>query len=153
LKGDDCLTRIQGIAVKGELCYVTALFICDYLQIKTPIRFVIDTGSVHTTLAEHKARELNIDTSILSQKVKIETRGIGGIGKAHYLGGVRLVFSSTNGEEIEEKLNCVHILENPPPRSDKDIKAYEAIPNLLGLDVLRNYTIHFKKNNVYLEKE
>ena len=132
---------------------MTALFVCDHLQIKAPLKFIIDTGSVHTTLPEHTAKELGIDLTDLSRKIQIKSSGIGGSCTTHYLGGVSLIFRAVDGTEVGEEIHGVHILENPPPRSEQERKTFDTIPNLLGLDVIRRYGLRFDKNAVWLERE
>ncbi len=151
---DDCLTRIQILAVKGDHCYVTALFICDHLTIKSPQKFLVDTGSVHTTLLENKAIELGVDLEKLeTYKVKLKMRGIGGATDARMLGGVRLVFNATDGSPVEEALQFVHVLRGPAPRGEEERKMLATFPCILGLDVIRRFTLRFEeKNFAYLER-
>jgi hypothetical protein len=149
---DERLIRIQGVAVKGQHCNVTALFVCDHLKINTPLKFILDTGSVHTTLPESTANNLGIDLSKLeSQKVSIT--GIGGSPQGYRLAGVRLIFNATDGKPIEEKLPFIIIMKTPPPRNEQERKAMETVPNLLGLDVIRRFKIRFERHMAYLERE
>jgi predicted aspartyl protease len=58
------------------------------LGIKKPEKFIVDTGSVHTTIPETRARELGIDLEKLeTYKVKLKMGGIGGGSEARMLGG------------------------------------------------------------------
>jgi hypothetical protein len=150
---DERLIRIQGIAVKGEHCYVTALFICDHLGISAPLRFLVDTGNTHTTLTEKTAKTLGIDVTTLSEKPKFKISGIGGSSAGYLLAGVRLVFKAADGTTVEEKLPHVRILKNPIPRNEEERKTLESIPDLLGLDVIRRFNLRFDKHLFYLERE
>jgi hypothetical protein len=147
------LVSIQVLAVKGDHCFVTALFICDHLNIKAPQKFIVDTGTIHTTLPESRARELGVNLEKLeTYKVKIKMAGIGGGADARMLGGIRLIFTATDGSPIEEKLPFIHVLWNPVPRNEEDRKILSTIPALLGLDILRRFTLTFKERNfAYLE--
>jgi hypothetical protein len=40
----------------------------------------------------------------------------------------------------------------PKPRSEQERKAMELIPDLLGLDVMKRYSLSFEKNFMYLDK-
>jgi len=148
------LVSIQLLAVKGDHCYVTALFICEHLDIKTPLKFVVDTGTIHTTLPEAKAREIGVDLEKLeTYKVKLKMGGIGGGSDARMLGGVRLAFNATNGTSVEEELQFVHVLRNPPARDEEDRKILATFPCLLGLDIVRRFTLRFpEKHFAYLER-
>lgn len=148
---DNRLIRIRGFAVKGELCYVTALFVCSHFQIKEPLKFILDTGSTHTVLAESTAKKLGIDLDKLPQKVKIS--GIAGTSEGLQLSGIQLIFTTVNGKEVKESLPFVRILKNPPPRNMEEVKAFELIPNLLGLDIIRRFTLRFENQFIFLERE
>jgi hypothetical protein len=149
--GDDRLIRIQGFAVKGQHCFVTAVFVCDHLQIKAPLRFLVDTGNTHTTITQGTAERLGIDLSTLPETVNFG--GIGGSAKGSQLAGIRIVFTTTDRRAHEEKLPFIRILKYPKPRSEEERKIMEQTPDLLGLDVLRRFTIKFERNLLYLERE
>ncbi len=148
------LTRILGFAVKGQHCFVTALFYCDHLGIiGVPVRFLIDTGNVHTALTEATAKRLRIDlTKLYSEEHKIKVSGIGGSAEGYQLANVRFVFKDEDGAPVEEKLQFVYILKFPTPRNDEERKALGLIPDLLGLDIIRRFSFRFEKNLVYLER-
>jgi predicted aspartyl protease len=143
------LIGIQGFAVKGEHCFVTALFVCDHLGIKAPVKSLVDTGNTHTALTEATAARLGVNVSGLPEKVRIS--GIGGSSRGCQLAGIRLIFTTVDGRRHEESLPFVWILKNPVPRNEDERKALEQIPDLLGLDVIRRFTLRFDKNLVYLE--
>ncbi len=142
------------LAIKGDHCYVTALFVCDHLAIKKPQKFIVDTGSVHTTIPETKARELGIDLEKLeTYKTKLKIGGIGGGSDARMLGGVRLIFTATEGSSVEEGLQFVHVLRDPQVRGEEERKILATLPCLLGLDVIRRFALRFEeKNFAYLER-
>lgn len=143
----------MGFAVKGQHCFVTALFYCDHLGVNgVPIKFLIDTGNVHTTLTEMTAKRLGINLVDLSSDT-VKFTGIGGSTEGYRLANVRLVFQAENGAPVEEKLQFVHILKVPSPRNEEERKALELVPDLLGLDVIRRYSFRFEKNLMYLERE
>jgi len=144
-----------GFAVKGQHCFVTALFYCYHLGVNgVPIKLLIDTGNVHATLTEMTAKRLGINLADLSSgTVKSKFTGIGGSTEGYRLANVRLVFQVQNGTPVEEKLQFVNILKVPPPRNEEERKALELVPDLLGLDVIRRYSFRFEKNLMYLERE
>jgi hypothetical protein len=79
--------------------------------------------------------------------------GIGGGSDARMLGGIRLIFTATDGSAVEEKLQFVHVLRNPVARNDEDRKILATFPCLLGLDIIRRFTLRFaEKNFAYLER-
>ena len=143
------------MAIKGEHCIVTALFVCDHLGIKTNQKFIVDTGTAHTTIPETKAREMGVNLETLEKyKVKIKTGGIGGAVDARLLGNVRLIFTATDNSPIEEKLQSVHVLRDPVPRNEEERNILRTLPCLLGLDIIRRFTLRFEeKNFAYLERE
>ena len=149
------MQRIKVTAIKGEHCIVTALFVCDHLGIKTPQKFIVDTGSVHTTVPETKAREMGVDLEILDKyKVKIRMGGIGGAADARMLGNVRLIFTGTDNSSVEEKLQSVVVLRDPVICSDEERNILRTFPCILGLDIIRRFTLRFEeKNFAYLERE
>lgn len=148
------MLSIQLLAVKGDHCYVTGLFICDHLNIKTTQKFVVDTGTIHTTLPETRAKEIGVDLEKLeTYKVKLKMGGIGGGSDARMLGGIRLVFTATDGATVDEDLQFVHVLKNPVTRDPEELKMLTTFPCLLGLDVIRRFTLRFgEKHFAYLER-
>ncbi|MGA2239152.1 MAG: hypothetical protein ABSG74_08065 [Candidatus Bathyarchaeia archaeon] len=149
------MQRIRITAIKGEHCIVTALFVCDHLGIKTNERFIVDTGTVHTTIPETRATDMGVNLETLGKyKVKIKTGGIGGGTDARLLGGIRLIFTGTDNLPVEEKLQSVHVLRNPPARNEEERNILRTIPCLLGLDIIRRFTLRFEeKNFAYFERE
>ena len=149
------MQRIKVTAIKGEHCIVTALFVCDHLGIKTPQKFIVDTGSVHTTVPETKAREMGVDLEILDKyKVKIMMGGIGGAADARMLGNVRLILTGTDNSSVEEKLQSVVVLRDPVICSEEERNILRTFPCILGLDIIRRFTLRFEeKNFAYLERE
>jgi len=74
---------------------------CDHLGIKVPQRFVVDTGSIHTTLPKARAREVEVSLETLEEyKVKLKMAGIGGTSYARILGGARLISTATDGSPV-----------------------------------------------------
>lgn len=130
------------------------LFVCDHLAIKKPQKFIVDTGSVHTTIPETKARELGIDLEKLeTYKVKLKMGGIGGGTDARMLGGVRLIFTTMDNSTVEESVQFVHVLRDPPIQGEENRKILATFPCLLGLDIVRRFTLRFEeKNFAYLER-
>ena len=64
-----------------------------------------------------------------------------------------MVFTATDGSHVEETLPFIHVLWNPIPRTEEDRKILSTFPALLGLDVVRRFTLRFKeKNFAYLER-
>lgn len=124
------------------------------MGIKAPQKFVVDTGTIHTTLSEARARELGIDIEKLeTYKVKLRMGGIGGGSDARMLGGIRLIFTATDGTAVEEKLQFVHVLRNPLVTNEEDKKILETFPCLLGLEVIRRFTLRFEEKNwAYFER-
>lgn len=85
-------------------------------------------------------------------KIKFKVGGIGGATEGRMLGGVRLVFTTTDGSSLEESPQFVQVLKNPIPRDEEERKKLEALPSLLGLDIIRRFTLRFEKNLAYLER-
>jgi hypothetical protein len=109
--------------VKGEHCYVTALFVCDHLGITAPLRFLVDTGNTHTTLTEKTAKALGIEVTTLSEKPRFTISGIGGASKGYLLAGARLVFKTVDGAVVEENLPYVRFPAQIVSRGGLDLGA------------------------------
>jgi hypothetical protein len=109
---------------------------------------------VHTTVPESRARELGIDLEKLeTYKVKLRMGGIGGGTDARMLGGVRLIFTATDNSPVEENVQFVHVLRDPPVGGEEQRKMLATFPCLLGLDILKRFTLRFEeKNFAYLER-
>ena len=140
--------------MKGQHLFVTALFYCDHLGIAgVPVKFLVDTGNINTTLTETTAKKLGIDTTeLFSGKPHLRISGIGGSAEGYRLGNIRLVFSDVDGTPVEEKLQVVFVIKLPKPRDENERKALELVPDLIGLDMIRRYSFRFDGNIMYLEK-
>lgn len=148
------MVRILGFAIPGQHVYTTALFYCDRLGINgIPLKFLVDTGNIHTIITEKTAKQLGIDLAALfSKKPDAHLSGIGGSTEGFRLANIRLVFAATDGSPVEEPLQFIIVMKFPKPRNEEERKAMELIPDLIGLDVIRRYSLSFEKNLIYFDK-
>ncbi|MGA2628310.1 MAG: aspartyl protease family protein [Candidatus Bathyarchaeia archaeon] len=143
--------KIIGRLGERNLGNVTAILYAPTAHINTPIRFYVDTGASATTICDRDAQRARVDYSHL-RKVKAGIRGIGGDIDAYILPHCWIIFefSKENSTHIEYLDNVV--IMKHKQHTNADHQRVRAIPSLLGLDVLRKYTVSFSNNHVILEK-
>lgn len=105
------------------------------------ILFLVDTGCYTTTVSGADAVRIGIDYSKLALADK-DALGATGRSKKYYVRDVSITFTCDDKSEHTETLAKIDILE---PLEHK-------ITSLLGMDILRNYDIHHRSAEFYLEK-
>ncbi|HXV45283.1 MAG TPA: hypothetical protein VD736_01275, partial [Nitrososphaera sp.] len=131
----------------GELFFVPAFFISRQPEYRAAIRFYVDTGSSKTIVNDLDAYRMNLSYEGLDTP-PANLQGVGGFVDSFLLKACSLVFITSSGNELIERLPEVYVLrhENFNP-NDRD-----QLPSLLGLDVLRKYRINFKSKKVILKR-
>jgi clan AA aspartic protease (TIGR02281 family) len=107
------------------------------ININTPIRFYIDTGSTTTTLGQVDAQRIGIDYNKLSRSTNPITTANGDI-YPHILPNCVISFSLA-GTTLFEFVNSISVTQTNPI-------------SLLGLDVLRKFTITFEQDRIVLNR-
>ena len=143
--------RIYGKLGKSGLGYVNVYLMCSNPRINDPIRFYVDTGASRTTIADRDAARLGLDYGEL-EEAEAPVIGIGCSAiRNHHLRNVLLVFRVSGGSYHIERLPVVTVLRHEP-RSDEELRIVDQCPSLLGIDLLRKYTVRFTRKSVILEK-
>jgi len=135
--------KIVGGIGNGNLGFISAVLIIPSLGINAPIRFYIDTGASGTVIARKDAERVGIDKNKLKS---LAVCGVGGMATAYALPKSLLAFRFTDCMHIEY-VNSAMVLDSTAVGKQN----YEA-PSLLGIDVLKNYSIRYTKNQVIIEK-
>jgi hypothetical protein len=124
---------------------------CSNPVINNPIRFYIDTGASRTTIADRDAARLGLDYSQLEEN-QIPVLGIGCKSVKNYLlPTVALILRISQDSYHMERLPFVTVLKHEP-ENDYEREIIDQIPSLMGIDILRKYSVRFTKKHVVLEK-
>ncbi len=142
--------KIEGRIGQSELGYVTAYVMSRPLDIQAPVRFYVDTGACQTTIADRDAQRIGIDYARLEMA---ETRisGIGGTVDTYKLPECMIVFQ-TNRTILIEQLDEILVMRHGESRDEEEARRIQMVPSLLGVDVLKGYSVRFTQVKVILEK-
>jgi predicted aspartyl protease len=143
--------KISGLIGQGGLGYVRPYIVLQDLHIQSPIRMVVDTGASRTTISERDANRLGIEYSSLTCPDNNRVIGIGGACRYYLAGRAALVFRISESSWHTEMLDSVFVLKTETD-NDEAKKAAQKIPSLLGIDILKKYSVRFTKKRVYIEK-
>jgi hypothetical protein len=133
--------KIIGEIGAGGLGYITATLMSLPHQINAPIRFYVDTGCSVTTISQLDALRIGLNYNSL-QRAPEYTTGITGLTQPYILPSAGILFTFV-GSSLLEYVGDMHVL--PPSNFNNPI-------SLLGLDVLKKFTIGFRQNNIILER-
>ena len=104
------------------------------------LRMIVDTGASRTSISTKDARTIGLDYSTLTQDD--DSVGIGGHIETYLLKGISLIFEDTRSSYHVERLPTIIAMRG----------ADDAVPSLLGVDVLRKYRVFFDRKGVILER-
>jgi predicted aspartyl protease len=135
--------KIVGGIGESNLGFISAILIIPSLHINDPIRFYVDTGASGTVIANKDAERLGIDKTSLKP---LDVHGIGGKAKCYLLPKSMLVFRFSDCMHIEYLNNAMVLDSSPRQRQNFNT------PSLLGVDILKNYSIRFTNKQIILEK-
>jgi len=140
------MLRILGTGTEQGPFYVPVYLASAELPYVHPIFFAVDTGTDTSIISPADAGRLGIDFSKLKQSVV--ALGIGGKSNFYTLNDVILIFKTDSRKKpfYLFKLDRIHVLEG---RTDYE----KAIPSLLGLDVLKDFSLQFEKKLMYLKSK
>lgn len=136
--------RIFGIGPDSGPFYIPALVV--YNKLYAPISFIIDTGADQSLISYVDALKLGIDFSKSKEEVLVV--GIFGQTRLHLLRDVQLGFLTNNRKD---PLYLLHL-----PQMGVVVESQALwLPSILGVDVLRNFSLHFdlKQKLMYLQTE
>jgi hypothetical protein len=143
--------RIYGGRGRGNLGYVTAYLMCSNPVINNPVRFYVDTGASRTTIADRDTARLDLDYSQLEEN-QIPVVGIGCKSVKNYLlKRVMLALKVSQDSYHIERLPFVTVLKHEP-ENDNEKTIIDQLPSLIGIDILKKYSVRFTKKHVVLEK-
>lgn len=109
----------------------------------------IDSGASRTVIADADAQRIDIDYSRLS-KAPENAIGIGGEVDIYTMSDCMLIFEFKDSVFVEYP-DTISVLKSPT-KTKKQREHAKALPSLLGLDVLHNYSITFTPKSVILER-
>jgi predicted aspartyl protease len=127
---------------KGGLGFVRAGLMSRPYNITVPISFYIDTGCSNTTVCQNDASKARIFDILLKSSPRLIYTANGPIS-AYVLPNCEIVFLGTEGP-ILEYIGNINVL---------GLQSSNPI-SLLGLDVLKRFSIHFdiENNHVVLQR-
>jgi hypothetical protein len=141
---------IQGEISPDGLPRVGAILICPDLNISHPLVFIVDTGSTNTSIHDKETDRLGIDYNklVLAENNMI---GIGGIELTTYdLPNSKLIFTDDKDHEFSEDLERGFVLKHKFTSEEQRLNV-DTFDSLLGMDMLKKYTIRFNNFTVFLE--
>jgi hypothetical protein len=147
-------TKIVGDIGIGGLGYVNAILISRPNRIYSPVRFCIDTGSSVTIISHLDALRIGLDYSTLQKSDQQSISGIG-VFTPYVIPAAEILFNF-EGTSLLEYVRNIHVM---PPRSKLNNNSNGSQTtllgiqmSLLGIDVLKKFTISFSQNNIILDK-
>ena len=147
--------KIIGDIGIGGLGYINAIVISKPNKIYSPIRFCADTGSSVTIICHLDALRIGLEYNILQKSDQQSISGVG-VFMPYVLPAAEILFNF-EGTSLLEYVGDIHVMPAPPPStftsSKTDDKSNNSIQmSLLGMDVLKKYTISFSKDIIILGK-
>lgn len=144
--------KIVGDIGIGGLGYINAILMSRPNRIYSPIRFCVDTGCSVTIISHLDALRIGLDYSNNKSLQKSDQQTINGVRAfiPYILPGVEILFNS-EGTSILEYVGNIHVM--PPPHTTISMANDESNQiSLLGVDLLKKFTISFSHNNIILDK-
>ena len=140
----------------GGLGYVNAILMSRPNRIYSPIRFCVDTGCSITIISHLDALRIGLDYSNNKSLQKSDQQTINGVRAfvPYILPDAEILFNS-EGTSILEYVGNIHVMPQPPPPPPATTNRANDESNqisLLGVDVLKKFTISFSQNNIILDK-
>jgi hypothetical protein len=133
--------RIEGKIQSSGLGVISTFFICDKYNIEYFINFIVDTGASRTLVSDLDAQTIGINYGTL-RKCPKPIVGITRSSPCRVMRDCSLYFKIGNSGYIEY-LDSVLISES----ASQPIQY-----SLLGMDVLKRYTIRSTNSKIILEK-
>ena len=147
--------KIVGDIGIGGLGYINAILMSRPNRIYSPIRFCVDTGCSVTIISHLDALRIGLDYSDNKSLQKSDQQTINGVRAfvPYILPDAEILFNS-EGTSILEYVGNIHVMPQPPPppspattnRANDESNQI----SLLGVDVLKKFTISFSQNNIIL---
>src|ERR671929_800708 len=144
--------KIVGDIGIGGLGYINAILMSRPNRIYSPIRFCVDTGCSVTIISHLDALRIGLDYSNNKNLQISDQQTINGVRAfiPYMLSGAEILFNS-EGISILEYVGNIHVMPPPPTTTNRANDESNQI-SLLGVDVLKKFTISFSQNNIILDK-
>jgi hypothetical protein len=144
--------KIVGDIGIGGLGYINAILMIRPNRIYSPIRFCVDTGCSVTIISHLDALRIGLDYSNNKSLQKSDQQTISGVRAfiPYILTDAEILFNS-EGTSILEYIGNIHVMPPPPANTSRANDGSNQI-SLLGVDVLKKFTISFSQNNIILGK-
>jgi hypothetical protein len=144
--------KIVGDIGIGGLGYINAILMSRPNRIYSPIRFCVDTGCSVTIISHLDALRIGLDYSNNKNLQISDQQTINGVRAfiPYMLSGAEILFNS-EGISILEYVGNIHVMPPPPTTTNRANDESNQI-SLLGVDVLKKFTISFSQNNIILGK-
>jgi hypothetical protein len=112
----------------------------------------VDTGCSVTIISHLDALRIGLDYSNNKSLQKSDQQTINGVRAfiPYILSGAEILFNS-EGTSILEYVGNIHVMPPPPTTTSRANDESNQI-SLLGIDVLKKFTISFSQNNIILGK-
>ena len=142
--------KIIGDIGIGGLGYINAILISRPNRIYSPIRFCVDTGCSVTIISNLDALRIGLDYSNNQSLQKSDQQTINGVRAfiPYILSCAEILFKS-EGTPILEYVGNIHVMP-PPVITTSRANDESSQISLLGVDVLKKFTISFSQNNIIL---
>jgi hypothetical protein len=143
--------KIVGDIGIGRLGYINAIVMSRPNRIYSPIRFCVDTGCSVTIISHLDALRIGLDYSNNKNLQISDQQTINGVRAfiPYILPDAEILFYS-EGTSILEYVGNIHVM--PPPTTTSRANDESSQISLLGVDVLKKFTISFSQNNIILGK-
>ena len=144
--------KIVGDIGIGGLGYVNAVVMNRPNRIYSPIRFCVDTGCSVTIISRLDALRIGLDYGNNRSLQKSDQRTINGVRAfiPYILPGAEILFNS-EGTSILEYGGNIHVMPPSPATNSRANDETNQI-SLLGVDVIKKFTISFSQDNIILGK-
>ena len=144
--------KIVGDIGMGGLGYVNAVVMSRPNRIYSPIRFCVDTGCSVTIISRLDALRIGLDYGNNRSLQKSDQLTINGVRAfiPYILPRVEILFNS-EGTSILEYVGNIHVMPPSPATTSRANDETNQI-SLLGVDVIKKFTISFSQDNIILSK-
>jgi hypothetical protein len=144
--------KIVGDIGIGGLGYINAILMSRPNRIYSPIRFCVDTGCSVTIISHLDALRIGLDYNNNKNLQISDQQTINGVRAfiPYILSSAEILFNS-EGTSILEYVGNIHVMPPPPTTTSRANDESNQI-SLLGVDVLKKFTISFSQNNIILDK-
>ena len=144
--------KIVGDIGIGGLGYVNAVVMSRPNRIYSPIRFCVDTGCSVTMISRLDALRIGLDYGDNRSLEKSDQLTINGVRAfiPYILPRAEILFNS-EGTSILEYVGNIHVMPPSPATTSRANDETNQI-SLLGVDVIKKFTISFSQDNIILGK-